>query len=85
MEYDAGLADNLCQKCEWRESLQLHQQCREAEYMNEAHLPPTAEGWEQVPDWHIYQTHPDTLVPWWMLDNRNGLEGNGDRAEAELI
>jgi hypothetical protein len=25
MEYDAGLVDNLCRKCKWRESRQLHQ------------------------------------------------------------
>jgi hypothetical protein len=39
--------------------------------MNENPLPPMARGWEQAPDWHICQAHPDTLVPWWML-NRNG-------------
>ena len=43
--------------------------------MNENRLPPMARGWEQVPDWHIYLAHPDTLVPWWMLDDRNGVEG----------
>ena len=58
MEYDAGLVDNLCQKCKWRESRQLHQQRREVEYMNENRLPPMAGGWELAPDWHIYQARP---------------------------
>src|ERR1700733_1911541 len=53
MEYDAGLVDNLCRKCKWRESRQLHQQRREAEYMTENRLPPMARDWEQAPDWHI--------------------------------
>jgi hypothetical protein len=75
MEYDAGLVDNLCQKCKWRESRQLHQQRREAEYMTENRLPPMARDWEQAPDWHIYRAHPDTLAPWWMLDDKNGAEG----------
>jgi hypothetical protein len=34
-----------------------------------------ARDWEQAPDWHIYRAHPDTLAPWWMLDDRNGVEG----------
>jgi|ERR1700722_1706456 len=75
MEYDAGLADDLCQKCKWRESWQLHRQRRQAEYVNQNRVPPMAMGWEQVPDWTIYQAHPDTMAPRWMLNDTNGGGG----------
>jgi hypothetical protein len=75
MEYDAGLADDLCQKCKWRESWQLHRQRRQAEYVNQNRVPPMAMGWEQAPDWTIYQAHPDTMAPRWMLNDTNGGGG----------
>jgi hypothetical protein len=75
MEYDAGLADDLCQKCKRRGSRQLHQQRRQAEYTNQNRVPPMAMGWEQATDWTIYQAHPDTMVPWWMFNDRNGGGG----------
>ena len=74
--YNAGFTDILCKECNMNEARELYQERRQMVYMAENREPPMATGWEQVPDWSIYQARSETMVPWWMFDRvRRGGEG----------
>jgi hypothetical protein len=49
MDRDTGLADNLYQKRKWHKFRQPHQHRKQAEYMNQNHVPPMAVGWPYAP------------------------------------